>query len=200
MMLALPVLTVLAVVAGGDKPLMLTCTSPIPADASAQSLVAAFAKANVRSEMLGGAEGETERGTVLFPNDPQKRLEIRWKDTKHQRRPATISISNKSQWKVSIPHLTPLLLGIGASLSEVEEANGKPFKVAGFAWDYGGYPAFTGGRLDVKKGCGVVFRFNPDSHAKEVDVDKVSGESNFSSRSPELRKVRPYVSVIGLSP
>jgi hypothetical protein len=76
-------------------------------------------------------EGETERGTVLFPDDPTRRLEIVWKDPERKRRPKPIQISSgKSLWQT--------IRGISLGTTLQEQRNGRGFLLAGFAWDYSG--------------------------------------------------------------
>ncbi len=68
----------------------------------------------------------------------------------------------------------------------MEKINGKPFLIAGFSWDYGGYANFKGGKLDAK----VSIRFNPS--ADEVP-DYLQGDKQLSSSDKKLCAVKPLV-------
>lgn len=162
------------------------------------ALVGRFGRAAVKSADLDGAEGQSERGTVVNPADPARRLMIFWSDVAHRRRPASVVIRDRSRWRVRL--LDGSTLGLGAGLQEVEGANGRPFAVSGFFWDYGGYAkGWHGGALSrLPGGCNLTVRFDPDPKAPTRTTDLVSGEKDFPSTSPLLRAVKPVVSVISL--
>src|SRR5689334_10319208 len=74
----------------GPDALILACSGPFARDADRAALVARFGADNVRDEDVGGAEGDTVSATVLYPDDPKRRLEVTWWDEAGHRRPATI--------------------------------------------------------------------------------------------------------------
>jgi hypothetical protein len=47
-----------------------------------RDLVERYGSANVRDQDVDIGEGETEPGTVLFPKDPKRSIEILWRDPK----------------------------------------------------------------------------------------------------------------------
>src|SRR5262249_17585108 len=71
-------------------------------------------------------------------------------------------------------------LKLGMALEDVEKANGKPFKLSGFGWDYGGLV------VDWNKGalgnvaCRTSGGFCP---APDNSLVAVGGGRNFQSRS-----------------
>lgn len=159
-----------------------------------------FGKENVVRGKLDGAEGETVPGTIVYPKDPARRLEISWWDTDKRRGFAGMTVKGQSAWLVRTTGAARSTIGLKASLDEVEEANGKPFQLNGFGWDYGGYGMdWKGGKLDhMAGGCSFSARFNPDPKAKGKALDKVSGDREFGSSDPSIRAVKPYISSIML--
>ena len=180
-------------------PLVLDCTT-FPRALDETALVARFGRANVAAVTLDGAEGETLRGTAVYPKDPTRRLEIVWADDARRRGLSSAVVRGQSTWTVRTPGPARPLVGLRASLDAVEEANERPFLINGFHWDMGGFSAgWKGGTLDhMPGGCSVSVRFNPDPTVKGRGADKVSGEKQFGSSDPGVRAVRPSVSVISL--
>jgi hypothetical protein len=163
------------------------------ANATGASLEQRFGAANVVQQNIPGAEGEEAPGTVLFPNDPARRVEIFWNDTAGRTSPSSITISGtqgqRSQW--TGPHG----LVLGESMTDVERANGGAFVLYGFEWDYGGTVTdWRGGALAPQDNCHVRVGFQPAG-----DAGRASGDSAFRSDSTEMRNAHPYVSVIGVS-
>ncbi|WP_245291400.1 hypothetical protein [Methylobacterium aquaticum] len=164
------------------------------------ALVKRFGKENVVRGTLDGAEGETMPGTIVYPKDPARRLEISWWDPGKRRGLSGITVKDRSAWLVRTPGTARSTLGLKASLEEVEEANEKPFQLNGFEWDYGGYGmSWKGGRLDRMAGqCNLSVRFNPDPKVTGKALGKVSGDKEFASSDPAMRAVKPSVSSISL--
>jgi hypothetical protein len=181
-----------------ERPVLDCADFPKGTDEAA--LVKRFGKDNVIRGKLDGAEGETVSGTIVYPKDPARRLEISWWDTGRRRGLAEITVKDKSEWLVRTPGAARSTIGLRASLDEVEAANEKSFQLNGFGWDYGGYGmGWKGGRLDrMPGGCSVSARFNPDPKVKGKALDKVSGETEFGSSDPAVRAVKPFLSSIAL--
>ena len=179
---------------------VLSCTGPFAKAADEAALVKAFGRANVVEADLDGAEGQTEKGTVLFPKDASRRVEIFWWDTKRKRRPASIRVQDRSAWTAKGGASGTPPLRLGAALADIETANGRSFALSGFGWDYGGFSNdWKGGALDkMEGGCSLSVRFSPDPKAKSALVDKVSGDRALRSDQPAVRAVKPTVSSITL--
>ena len=163
------------------------------ASATGASLEQRFGAANVVQQNIPGAEGEESPGTVLFPNDPSRRVEIMWNDTPGRTSPASITVSGTqgqhSQW--TGPHG----LVLGENMTDVERANGGAFILYGFEWDYGGAVTdWRGGAFAPQDNCHVHVGFQPGG-----DAGRASGDSAFRSDSTEMRNTHPYVSEIGVS-
>lgn len=143
---------------------------------------------------LPGAEGETHQGLVLFPRAMDRRIEVAFIDDKT----ATVSgltlrdTAKTSRWSVAG-------ITIGASLAAVQKANGKPYVVSGFGWDYGGFVTdFKNGALGrmLPGGCSVTVRFGKDGNAPKA----LSGDGvKVSSDNPALLKFAPVVTEIGVN-
>src|SRR5215813_1220042 len=163
------------------------------ANATGASLEQRFGAANVVQQNIPAAEGEEAPGTVLFPNDPTRRVEIFWNDTAGRTSPSSVSVSGaegqRSQW--TGPHG----LALGESMTDVEHANGGAFILYGFEWDYGGTVTdWRGGAFAPQDNCHVNAGFQPGG-----DADRASGDSAFRSDSTEMHNAHPYVSEIGVS-
>jgi len=183
--------TAAATTAAAPGALELSCAAF--AGATGASLEQRFGAANVVQQNIPGAEGEEAPGTVLFPNDAARRVEIMWNDTPGRTSPASITISGvqgqRSQW--TGPHG----LVLGESMTDVERANGGAFVLYGFEWDYGGTVTdWRGGALAPQDNCHVHVGFQPSG-----DAGRASGDSAFRSDSTEMRNAHPYVSIIGVS-
>ncbi|MEW6122814.1 MAG: hypothetical protein AB1698_09395 [Pseudomonadota bacterium] len=176
----------------------LSCGGPFAKEATAASLADAFGKANVRDGEIYVGEGSSEQGTLVYPEDPARRLEILWHDDDARARPALIRASAGSHWRVPVQAGE---LRLGMSIADVETLNGRAFSLYGFEWDYGGYASgWKGGTLGTARdGCVVGVRFGPDPKADDKALSKVSGDRQLSSAAPAVRAVRPVVEQITLS-
>jgi hypothetical protein len=86
---------------------------------------------------------------------------------------------------------------IGQSLAEVEALNGKPFKMSGFGWDYGGMSmGWEGGKLDTAEPrCDLSVFFSPRADY----ADSISGDITLSSDDPALRASDPAVMLLTIT-
>ena len=177
--------------AAGPEPLPpFACAGPFAPETDEAALIRAFGRGNVVFRTVPAAEGEMVKASVLFPKDPARRVEVIWRDEKKRRRPGDVIVNEPGPWR------TPEGIGIGATLAEVEAANGKPFTLSGFGWDYGGSVLdFDGGRLAPRNGCRLLLRFSPPG-AYEGDVD---GDREFRSDDTAMRAAKPVVYQMALS-
>ena len=176
---------------------VMTCEGLFGRSTTHAKLNEAFGPGNVTSEKEDGAEGESTTVSVLFKKAPADRLSVAWTDEKRRAIPASMTATTGSS---ALPSRWTLPNGLhpGSSLADVETANGRPFALSGFEWDYGGYATdWKGGSLaQVLGSCTISIRFNPGAGAK---TDKVSGEATFLSSDPRMRAARPFVSTISLT-
>lgn len=171
----------------------ITCASPVSPDDTERSLKERYGQEAVVQD-LPGAEGEQYKGLVLFPKARDGRIEVAFTDAKGKRASGlTLRDAGKaSRWNVGG-------VTIGSSLAEVQKANGKPFLVSGFEWDYGGFVTdWKGGALGrpLQGGCRVTVRFGKKSGApKSLLGDGVKAASDNAT----LVKFAPAVTEIGLN-
>jgi hypothetical protein len=184
-----------AVQAAAEGKNVLQCEGAFAKDTSHARLVQAFGKSSVAFMDIEGAEGAKVKASVVYPDEPRRRVDVVWRDEKARSRPATIRVGFKSQWR------TVRGLHIGSDLAEVEKINGKPFKMFGFDWDYGGRVSdWQGGALaTVPGGCDLRLAFEPWADAPDPERDKVSGDKEFLSTDPNMRASRPTASEIIIS-
>lgn len=167
----------------------------ITARTSEADLKKIYGSRNVQSGDVGLGEGETVPGTIIYPNDQRKRLEIAWKNTKLRKNPDFVQFSgDASLWKTSQG------ISLGTSLKTLERVNGKSFVLLGFGWDYAGtVVSWNGGklaRLMNKNGNLLTLRLSPQTSADNAlaeDGDSVDGDVEFSSKNKSMQKINPQV-------
>jgi len=159
-----------------------------------QDLVRIYGASNVVEQDVDLGEGETQTGTVLFAKDPQRRIEILWKDPEKKSLPASVQIEGTiSRWK-AVHNIT-----LGTSLKDLERWNGRPFQLSGFGWDYSGtITSWQNGSLtaDFDSGRGKVFirldySPSPGPSVPEGELDQVQGDRDFSSNHSVMQKINP---------
>lgn len=167
-------------------PLELTCAAW--ADVSGASLEQRFGAANVTEATLPGLEGEQYVATVVYADDAAKRVEIVWRDLEARTVPMSVTVRGEASDWIGRQNLR-----LGAALADVESANGRPFQVWGFGWDYGGYVSdWKGGAMD-DPACRVRVRLNPGN-----ETTTATGEDGFMSDAPAVRAANAHVSEISL--
>lgn len=183
---------------------ILVCERGLAPEASAASLSQYFGAANVQTGEINLGEGEHERGTVLFARSPQDRIEVLWKDREAQRAPRQVRISGlisgmMSRWR------TPLGVTLGMDLGTLERINRRPFRLAGFGWDYGGTVTSWGGGLlesTPAAACAVGVRLAPELHREDAEQHRwyrqVVGERVFSSGHPAMQTLQPQIYEVSL--
>ena len=171
----------------------LACEGVFGPQSSEATLVETFGADNVVTGQVPGPEGTEMLATTIFPNDPQKTMQVGWWDEDNLERLAYVDLA---------PSQTgPLGVHIGMTPAEVEALNGKPFMIGGFWWDYGGYANIETGKLtDLPGGCYLSLRFSPqDEYPADLDVSAVSGEVQVPSDEPLLEQLDTRVQVVSLS-
>lgn len=170
----------------------LACDGPFAKDASHAKLAATFGAKNVTFKEVDAAEGSKEKATVLFDDDPTRRIVVFWHDGKSRAKPSMISVGAPSLW------IGPGGVGNGMKLTEVEKLNGKPFKLAGFGWDRGGFVRELDGRLKPS-GCNLVIRFEPGiANPLPPRYAEITGDKLIVSSNKMLRRTRAQVSEWGI--
>jgi hypothetical protein len=174
---------------------------PITATTSAEMLQTIFGPGDVESVDVYVGEGVTEPGAAVFPGDPTRRLEVLWTDAARTAVKEVRLRGNSTKWR------TQEGISLGSTLKDIERLNGWPFRLVGFAWDYGGTITGCGrghlrmlGCLDGKgtsQGARAVLRLAPSADARALpEHAAVIGDREFSSGHPAMQKLNPSVSQV----
>lgn len=155
-------------------------------------LVRMYGAVNVVDQDIDVGDGEMQSATFLFLKDPQRQIEILWKDRGKKAAPESAQISGKkSRWH-GVHGIT-----LGTSVSKLERLNGRPFR---FALTNEGTDmaeetiSWEGGRLEKDfQGTGHVVLQIDSSRTKGI---KQRGPADFKvdSDNPIWRGQTPYIS------
>jgi hypothetical protein len=167
----------------------LACNGSFAKDSTHEKLEAAFGAKNVAWEDVDGPGGSRLKATVLFPNDPKRRLEVVWTKPDTRTDMQVIAINGQSTWSA------PKGLKLGMPLAAVEKLNGKPFRMTGFEKENGGMvQSWEGGALsELPGGCRVALRFEPDSRISPEVRRDVAVAREFDSNDVTMKKAVPKV-------
>ncbi|MBN8485503.1 MAG: hypothetical protein J0L50_12090 [Sphingomonadales bacterium] len=183
---------VAAAPAKGPATRPLTCAVPVQKGDTAASLKKRYGT-QARAMKIHAAEGEMVDGMALWPNDPARRIDVFFSENPGKRVETIRITGDKSRWRIGG-------LGIGSNLDAVLKANGRPVRVGGFGWDYGGGVDPRGGKLAKwPGGCriGLVMDVGPDV---ANPPDNVMGDGvSMGSSSQALRAARPVVTKVFIS-
>lgn len=171
---------------------VLGCGAPFTPDATPATLAAAFGRENVVPETIDGPEGQPINVTAIYPNDPEKRIEVSFANEEERTGLIAVTVrDHASLWKGQGGY------SFGDGIEAVEKANGGPFAVSGFGWDYGGFVTdWKDGKLKEAGGCATTVRFSPEAEdiAPGIQGDGVNPLSN----DPAVRKAQPTVTMFGI--
>jgi len=159
-----------------------------------QDLVRMCGAANVVDQDLAEDE-DTVRGTVLFPDDPERQLVIWWKDPDTKTAPEVAAImGKKSRWH-TVHGIT-----LGTSAPELERLNGRPFR---FALTNDGTDmaketiSWRGGLLEKEfQGDGRIMLELEWSPAKGAKQNGPSPDFEVDSDNPAWRAQSPHITRI----
>jgi hypothetical protein len=164
---------------------------PIPVDVSEKDLRDRFG-AQVQNSPYALGEGSYVPGTILFPRDPTRRIEIAWRDTVGRRGLKTVRFEgDASVWELEGR------IRLGTDLFELERLNGGPFTMAGFGWDQQGVVlSWEGGALTSSM-RGVYLYLVPSSKKLATEAyRRVAGDKALPSDDGDLRVIDPRVARI----
>jgi hypothetical protein len=145
-------------------------------------LVQRYGAANVVDQEVGVGEGDTDTATVLFPKDPQRRIEILWQDREKEAYPSSVTISGKaSRWHAVHG------ISLGMLYSDLARINGKPFPIS-WGTDEGSVVAsWNGGMLEKDlKDVSVWFDDLPSSNATKKEASMLGGSANQKRRVNQI--------------
>jgi hypothetical protein len=171
---------------------VVVCGGVFAKDSTHLKLAVKYDSRNITFGDVDGPDGSKIKASILFPNDPRRRLEVVWNNEASRSDTSIIAINGKSQWTA------PKGLKLGLSLAAIEKLNGKPFKVGGFGTDASASVlGWEGGALSsLPGGCKVGLRLTLDSKAPLAARDAVTGDKQFLSNDASLRAVKPSVAEI----
>jgi hypothetical protein len=185
-----------AALAQADKPSApveseVGCATPVHAGESAKELSKRFG-GDAKIEEVDGAEGEKVKAFVLFPKDKARRVEVSFDDDAMAKATGLRWSGQGNKWNVAG-------VAVGSDVKAVRAANGAPFSINGFGWDYGGYAAnFRAGKLGkLPGGCSVSLRFD---HEGKDPPAALSGDGvHISSDDAKLAAFAPVVTEIAIN-
>lgn len=164
---------------------------PINRDTTRDDLVTLFGEENLRDEEIALPEGETEIGTIVYP-DSERSLTIIWTDETRTELAAVINLG--PAWK------TPEGIGVGTPFAELQEKLGD-FQLYGFDWDYGGTVVLEDSQLSQYDGL-LVLRVETAEDAYEkapTNYEAVSGDNLFPSSDPNFQNLGIKVGEMAVS-
>lgn len=174
---------------------VLACAGPFAKDTSHPRLISEFGERNVTfKDVVEGAEGIKQKATVIFDDDPTKRIVIYWDDIKTRTKPTKIVISAPSTW------LGPNGIHNGLPAKDLEKINGGSFSIKGFGGiGSGGVSGLKGKLADVPGGCKLVIHFEPGiANPLPPKFAAITGNLVIPSSNSLMRRARPQVSDWGI--
>jgi hypothetical protein len=159
-----------------------------------RDLVRMYGASNVVDKDVDVGEGEMQSATFLFPKDPERQIEILWKDPEIKTAPKSASIWGKKSLWHAVQGIT-----LGTSAIELERLNGRPFR---FTLTNNGTDMaeetilWQGGRLEKEfQGDGRVILEVESSPAKPAK-QPVPSDFEVDSDNPAWRAENPHISAM----
>lgn len=178
--------------AAAPTPAAVACNGIFAKDSSHLKLTKKYDSRNVVFGQVDGPDGAKLPASILFPNDPKRRLEVLWNNDEGRSGTQVIAINGKSQWGA------PKGLKLGLSIAALEKLNGRTFKITGFGadntatvlgWENGALGSLPGG-------CKIGLRLIEDPQAPQQARDTVGGDKELVSSDANVRAVKPVVTEI----
>jgi hypothetical protein len=171
---------------------IVACTGIFAKDSNHLRLAMTFDYKNVTFAEVAADGGAKVQASIIFPNDPKRRLEVWWSNPANRSGTYLIDIKGKSTWGA------PAGMRLGLTLAQLEKLNKKPFKINGFDkngvatvsdWDGGALASLPGG-------CKSGVSLTADPKASPDAVSAMPADKNYSSSDPAFRSAKPTVSEI----
>jgi hypothetical protein len=183
--------TTVAAPADPAKDLRVDCDGPFRRSMAVADLERMFGKASLSHGDLPGPEGTSTPATFVFARDAERKLVVIWRDAEARQGIDSVQVDDGSggAWT------GPSGLRSDADLATVAAANGKPVKLYGFSWDYGGTVSdWNGGAFDRgRPTCSVFVRFDSDQAGDAV------GDSEFAASDARMVAAKPKVASWGIN-
>lgn len=169
----------------------------ITRNTSESDLKKTYGESEVVAADIDVGEGQTQAGTILFPNQKAKVLTLLWTD-ETRTHVAQVRISREgTNWR------TDKGIEIGTPLRAIEQLNGRPVNLTGFGWDYSGTILDCNGgalkELGVETPTGIhsrtlLIRVAPQPKWQgSPEYRMVLGDRSFRSDHAAMRKLNPTV-------
>lgn len=139
----------------------ITCNWPAQQGDTAEDLQALFGE-DATVGMAAGGEGTQIPALILWPRDSERRIEVLFADDARTQI-TNVRIFDGSRWQIGG-------LSAGSTLAQANAANGRPFELFGFEWDYSGTVTdLKGGVLADIGGCRAIMSLGPKAETSLPD-------------------------------
>lgn len=167
----------------------LACEGPFAKDTTHAKLETAFGAKNVAFKDVEVTSNVLTKATVLFDDDPTRRVVVFWKDNKTRTKPSSFVVEAPSTWT------GPGGVRNGLTLKELQTKNGD-FKMMGFGGIGGGeISGLSGPFVNLPGDCVLKIRLEPGiANPLPPRFASVTGDQFITSKNLVLRRVRPQVS------
>jgi hypothetical protein len=154
----------------------------ISSSSTVSDIQKAYGVENTLIQQINTGEGEVRPGIVVFPDSPNA-IEVIMDIPSATGTPQFIRISNRhTAWKTADG------ISIGTSIADLEAANGRPFHLMGFEWDFSGLIYdWNGGQLPPS----LIIAMVPGDDKPVPEA--LRGEVQLSSRDSMLLATAPIV-------
>ncbi len=154
---------------------------------SEEDIINAYGKENVTRKEIGIGEGETAKGTIVFP-DSKNELIVEWDSDALYNKIKKIRIEKPDAQWTSVEGIK-----VGSSLDDLHNINGKEFKFYGFEWDFGGV---TNDWNEGKVNKQLVVFLHPEN-PKAIYPDLL-GDQLISSKHPKATEADLRVNAMSI--
>jgi hypothetical protein len=171
---------------------VVACTGAFSKESSHLRLAMTFDSKNIAFADVDASNGTKVPASVVFPNDPKRRLEVWWSNAAERRDTYLIVINGKSTWTA------PGGMKLGLTIPQLEKLNHKPFKLKGFDKDgVATVSDWDGGALaTIPGGCKSGLSLHADPKVPADSLTDLGADKDFTSSDPAIRAAKPTVSEI----